>query len=201
MGGLLDCSKSSGFRLGAPILDVLAPGISPDDVDALTEPYGLRVPVEVKTLWEWHNGILTDDPYRADYSIGPGSYDFLSVQGALAEYESNREHHGEPMEPETAPEMYWHKSWLPFMVQQAERLYVDCDRTVFVAWGEAPVRLVGWAWESFDVDVAPSVKHAVSIWTWLLEQDYYRVEQADGQRTWQVDYMAIPEFLRVSGLA
>jgi hypothetical protein len=61
-----------------PTVVALAPGVSPDEVDRLTESYGLRVPVEVKALWEWHNGIVRTT-HGNDFSIGPGGYEFLRV--------------------------------------------------------------------------------------------------------------------------
>lgn len=182
-------------RLGAPISDVLAPGISPVEVDALTEPLGLRVPVELKVLWEWHNGSQAEPRGADDYSIGHGGYEFLSVQDALQQYLGNRQSFAEPEEPDLLPQMFWHTSWLPFMMQQAQRLYVDCERTVTGHPGAAPVRLVSWEWEAFDVDVAQSVTAAVLTWTWLLEQNYYRVELQGERRVFR-RFSPVPRFLR-----
>jgi hypothetical protein len=190
-------------RLGAPISEVLAPGISPDEVDRLAEPYGLRVPVEAKALWEWHNGMVPsarERPYfYPGYTIGPGGYVFHSVQEALEQYVVNRETH--PYSEPDWTSIYWRESWLPVMTQDAQRLYVDCQREVQGTPGTAPLRLVEWAWEGFDADIAPSIAAAVRTWTWLLEQDYYRIEDGGGFPAWQCDWEEIPLFLRQSGLA
>jgi hypothetical protein len=39
-------------RLGAPIADLLRPGIAPEAVDDLFRPHGLSVPPELKVLWD-----------------------------------------------------------------------------------------------------------------------------------------------------
>ncbi len=81
-------------------------------------------------------------------TIGPGGYEFLPLADALQAYTTNREIHGVP-EPEF-PDGYWHKSWLPFMTQDAQRLFVDCDRVLL--GGYSPVRLVTWQWDNYEVD-------------------------------------------------
>jgi cell wall assembly regulator SMI1 len=188
-------------RLGAPIAGALAPGITPEEIDALAEPFGLRVPTELKALWEWHNGVQPTEGPDADLTIGPGGYYFFSDQQALKSYEQNRLIHAEPPAPDLlAADMYWHASWLPFMEQGPQRLYVDCDRRVSAHPGAAPIRLVSWEWEAYDVDIASSLAEAVRTWTWLLSQDFYQVVDEGSRRRWDVDYMSVPLFLRGSGL-
>jgi hypothetical protein len=104
--------------------------------------------------------------------VGPGGYLFLSAAECLTEYERNSQAHALAPLPEF-PDMYWHKSWIPFMFAGANRLYVDCDRQLFDPWF-SPVRQVIHTWDCYDVDVTPSVGTAFAIWVWLLEEGYYR---------------------------
>jgi hypothetical protein len=197
----LELLRAEWERLGAPIARALAPGIPPAEVESLAEPCGLRVPAELKALWEWHNGVLATSSINADLSIGPGGFDFFSVQQSLKAYEQNRAIHAEPPVPDVgAEDMYWHESWLPFMAQGPQRLYVDCDRRVSGPPGALPIRLVAWEWEGHDVDIAPSLTKAVQTWTWLLSQNYYRVVSDGVRKGWDVDFQAVPMFLR-TGLA
>ena len=187
-------------RHGAPIVDLLRPGISPDEVDGLAAPHGLVVPPELKVLWNWHDGaVLPAHSPQTVRSVGP-AYEFLSAAECFEQYEFNRSVHAHSPAPDEMPEMYWHKSWLPFMTADAQRLYVDCDRPLTLSWW-SPVRLVSWEWEAFDVDRAISVSHMVSAWVWLLAQDYYRWDiDADPVPRWKTDN-DFPLWMWQSGLA
>jgi hypothetical protein len=85
----------------------------------------------------------------------------LPLAQALAAYRRERE---------AAPD-FWEASWLPFMTSNAYRLYVDCNRRL--RDGDSPVRLVSWEADVPDADRALSLTHAVTLWVWLLESDYY----------------------------
>lgn len=188
-------------RLGAPIATVLEPGISSEEIDRLAAPYGLAIPGELKALWGWHDGARAVAPGRHRWTVGPGSYEFLSAQGSLESYAFNRRVHEESPGDDPLQDPYWHRTWLPFMTWEAKRLYVDCDRTD--QFGASPVRLVTWEWENVQVDRAMSVAQVIRIWTWLLEQDLYRVVRDDAGYAWwePVEWSRVPEFLRRSGLA
>lgn len=188
-------------RLGAPIAKALEPGISAEEIDLLAAPYGLEIPGELKALWGWHNGARAIAPGRGRWTVGPGGYEFLSAQSSLEGYALNRRVHEESPGDDPLLDPYWHESWLPFMTHDAQRLYVDCDRTD--QFGASPVRLVTWEWENFQVDRATSVAQLIRIWTWLLEQDLYRVVLDESGNAWwePVEWTRVPEFLRRSGLA
>jgi cell wall assembly regulator SMI1 len=53
---LLDELARRWRALDAPIAQQLEPGLNDEAIDALVEPLGLRVPLEARTLWKWHNG-------------------------------------------------------------------------------------------------------------------------------------------------
>ncbi|MDQ1685216.1 MAG: hypothetical protein QOC82_1953 [Frankiaceae bacterium] len=92
-------------------------------------------------------------------------------------------------------EMYWHATWLPFMVAGAERLYVDCAGPSSAV---SPVRLVSSDWEDFATERTPSLTAAVEMWVQALDAGHYHWSEADGH--WICDYSALPSHWRTSGL-
>lgn len=182
--------KAEWARLEAPIEHLLRPGLAEDEMDEMAAAHNLRLPPELRIWWNWHNGAAEGSDQER--SIGPGGYVFLSLAETLKAYEENRQiHQPDPDMVDT----FWRDSWVPFMNQDAQRLYVDCER--LGEFGDSPIRLVSWEWDTFETDRAMSLGHAVSMWTWLLASDFYRW---DGQ-LWECDYQAIPAFLRSSGMA
>jgi hypothetical protein len=196
--GKLEALETAWTDLGAGIASQLRPGLSDAEMDEMAAPFGLAIPLELRVWWNWHDGAdIPAGGSREHRAIGPGVYEFLPLDEALKEYEANRRVNSSPGAP-TLPDMYWHRSWLPFMRQQAERLYIDCDRILFDEC--SPVRLVTWEWEHYNVDRAISLTHAVSLWQWLLTSGYYRWEGSVRGGSWSFDYGSIPLFARWTGL-
>lgn len=181
-------------RLDAPIASHLRPGIEPTAVDSLAERHGLKVPLELKVLWNWHDGADGGERPWVEQVIGPGRYQFLSAAESLEAYADNRRIHPEP--PDVGSDIYWHRSWLPFMRCDAYRLYVDCDRTTWNVDGCTPVRLVRWDWESYDADCAQDLTQAVQQWAWVLKEGYVTYSEGGG---W-VDRDDLPAWLVRTGL-
>jgi hypothetical protein len=187
----LERLEAQWVRLNAPIAGLLNAGLSDDAIDELAEPYGVVVPLELRTWWGWHDGAGPWPGVAAvnTVTIGPGGYEFLSLRQALAKYEMNRRAHTPP------DEFVWQASWLPFMTQGAQRLYVDCHEVTADQF--SPVKLVSWETDMPTVARAWSLRHAVSLWVWLLESDYYWWESDGGY--W--DHRPLPEFAYWTGLA
>lgn len=53
---LLEAVRERWRDDGAPTAEVLRPGLSDAEIDALTAPLGLRLPPEARTLWSWRDG-------------------------------------------------------------------------------------------------------------------------------------------------
>jgi cell wall assembly regulator SMI1 len=185
--GLLDALKAQWIRLGAPIVDGLRPGLSAEQLDDVAARLDLELPQELRILWTWHDGAAPHPVHRA---IGPGGFEFLTSDEVVAARDLNLQIH--PAEDAPFPGMFWRRTWIPFMNQAAQRLYVDAARETCSQ--ASPVRLVCWDWEDFDVDVASSLGAAVSMWTWLLESDYYCRMESGGIEPVDVD--KIPLFAR-----
>ena len=191
----LDRLEAQWVRLNAPIAGLLNPGLDEDAINDLTEPYGLTLPPEWTAWWQWHDGagLWPSSANDNSVTIGPGTYEFLPLSGALAKYEFSRGAH-----PESEPEGHvWRANWLPFMTQGAERLYVDCADVML--HGHSPVKLVSWEWEMPTVARAWSLTHAVTLWVWLLESDYYWWEADAPIPHWA--RRDLPEFADWTGLA
>jgi cell wall assembly regulator SMI1 len=189
MRELLPELEAQWVRLGAAIAQRLRPGLSVEQLDAIEAELGFRVPHELRELWAWHDG--SEIVGTPDCTIGPGGFHFLTSTQTLQEYRFNREVHPKGQYADEDPEMYWHEGWLPFMVQDAQRVYIDClrgdpDRDV------SPVREVTKTWEDYDVDRATSLAGAISLWTWLLASDYYTWNG----RSWDCRWTDIPLFAR-----
>jgi len=43
-------------RLGLPIAEHLRPGLSDEEMDAITHPLGIDLPPQLRALWAWHDG-------------------------------------------------------------------------------------------------------------------------------------------------
>jgi hypothetical protein len=53
---LLDRLDSTLRDVGAAVVDQWEPGLTREQMDAITEPHGFRLPEEAALWWGWHNG-------------------------------------------------------------------------------------------------------------------------------------------------
>jgi hypothetical protein len=179
----LDELKAQWFRLGAPIYHHLRPGLDDSGIARLEEQLGLSLPAERRGLWQWHDG--ADLGWRA---IGPGGMEFLPTAHVVEAFRLNRQTHRQ-----SAPDFldaYWHATWIPFMNQGPQRLYIDTARRV--ASGASPVREVTWEWDNYDADLTPSLQDLIRQRTWLLSQDFYSWDANAGIWTCRFEDIPIP---------
>lgn len=190
----LDGLEREWRRLGAPIADGLQPGLALEAIDQIAEVQGWTIPYEFRVLWNWRNGA---DPSRPR-SIGPGGYEFLSLQEALSETARQRELF--PDTPQYRPAV-WQPYWLVVMTQGPQRLYADCrtDRP-FGTPGIAPLGLAPLEWEDADLARARSLLEATALWRWLLEAGYYHLS-THGELELKRPYVELPLWIRLNGLA
>ena len=83
---------------GLRAVDALAPGLTDQQIDALTAPYGIELPEEARVWWRWHNGSDADVADPAWYFLP--SRHILSLQYALGEHANERDLMREAGEPE-----------------------------------------------------------------------------------------------------
>jgi hypothetical protein len=74
--------------LGASIVDHWDAGLTRAQMDALTEPYGFRLPDEAATWWGWHNGAAHGkeiSPHREPLSLNYAMQSFEIREGAMSD--------------------------------------------------------------------------------------------------------------------
>jgi hypothetical protein len=73
--------------LGALIVECWEPGLSREQMDALTAPHGFRLPDEAALWWGWHNGGGGADltPDRRPRTLESVMRNFENVQGGMSD--------------------------------------------------------------------------------------------------------------------
>ncbi|MEK6273699.1 MAG: SMI1/KNR4 family protein [Actinomycetota bacterium] len=105
---LLEELKTGWARQRAPVVDHLRPGLSPERIDELTAPLGLRLPVEARTWWEWHDGV--DVTLGIHSELGP-SVPFLPLGNAAELCRLLREQAGKTWGDQA--DHWWRPGWFP----------------------------------------------------------------------------------------
>lgn len=175
---LLEDLEGHWRRVGAPIADRLAPGLSAREVQQTVQALQLRLPDEAVVWYGWHNGIQPQPSGNgSERLLGPGR-ELLSLQQAVDRYHWLRDVARQV--GDGAAEWWWPTTWFPIVRTSGRRvLAVDC------AIGErrpTPVRAVDWEDEDFHQPRVPSLADAVAVWVELLERGFwlYRPELGDG---------------------
>lgn len=165
---LLTALEEEWRRQGAPIADLLAPGLTDQDIDALVDPVGLRLPQELRVWWRWHDGLAHVPDAWPEGSIGPGDWHPMSLREAVDRYREEL-----PDRPDPAGDLYWRATWFPFAIMSNDVLFVDTAATS--PDGEAaPVRYRAWfGWFNYEVDQAPSLTATVQKWLRALREGYF----------------------------
>ncbi len=110
---LLEALAARWQAIGAPVADLLQPGLSDEEMDHLTEPLGLHVPYEARVWWGWHDGAPSDrKPFQREIS-GAG-WKFFSLSRAVQEAEVQRRRAEDIAgSREEAERILWRWAWLP----------------------------------------------------------------------------------------
>jgi hypothetical protein len=85
---LLDRLDRTLRGLGAAIVDRWESGLTREQMDALTEPHGFRLPEEAALWWGWHNGAAPGcelTPDREPLRLGDVMQGFELEQGAMSD--------------------------------------------------------------------------------------------------------------------
>lgn len=107
---------------GALVARALRPGLADSEMDELTEPIGLRLPVEARRWWRWHDGAEPEYPGGPPAHLGPGKY-FLSLADAVKECQKLREMQRYAWGEDLGP--YWRAGWLPLYSSDRPIMF-DC---------------------------------------------------------------------------
>ena len=126
----------------APVVDRLRPGLADAELDALMEPLGLRLPMEARVWWGWHDGVeATSVRLSREREIMP-ALEFHPLAEAVDRCWTwrriSRGWHDDA--PGEQPDPWWDDAWFPITdAGQAGIVACDCS----VAAGEpTPIRCV-----------------------------------------------------------
>jgi hypothetical protein len=143
---------------GMPVVDHLAPGISPAELAAQLEPVGLQPPDELCTWYGWHNGLSESAMGlpRRHAEILPAGLP-LSVAAGTKELRLNES---------IAPPPVWQPGWFPIVaIHHGASYMVDCR-----GWTDAPAQVMNFEFEDggFESD-RPRASSLTQVVAWWLE--------------------------------
>jgi hypothetical protein len=165
-------------RLGAPVADALAPGLTDAEIDELLAPLGIDLPEEARRWWRWHNGT---DPHAPLASRMFGHRHLLSLQDEASFNLETRD-------------VYKDAVGIPKLlrpIDQKPEIFFDCRRP-----GHGPVPIY---WQD-DIEppepLLPSIGALVRCWIDVMKSGYVSV---DDQGIWQYDDSVHPPNRQVIG--
>lgn len=179
---LLDALAAEIAKAGAPVDDLLAPGLPKDRIRELTAALGLELPDDAITLWSWRNG----NALRSDGGVNQiGFYELYSLERAVERHELEQDVARGVLEavdqsgiedPIVAP-----REWFPFI---HPFIAIDCG----VPRGSAsPVYWVDYHCPPWWNPVAGSIADVVEVWInalkdgiWIWNADFSRWEHPKG---------------------
>lgn len=140
---------------GAPVADLLAPGLPEEQIRSALAAIGLAAPDEVVQWFSWHNGTVRTQPRHEvvlilwrPYSLEEAIQQWLGRERAIAEG-------------------WWREEWLPIGDYfNADRLAVHCPNP---ATKLAVVRNVVPEEGGWDEDEVPSVQSLALVVSWWLD--------------------------------
>ncbi len=87
---LLDQLERRWRDQGAIVARLLRPGLTDEEMDAVTAPLGIHLPREARRWWGWHDGARPPAPGARPAELGPSRW-FMPLADAVANCESLRE--------------------------------------------------------------------------------------------------------------
>ena len=180
---------------GAPVGYLARPGLSGAEIDALVLPLGLRLPVEARLWWEWHDGTDRDASVTSIEGnlLGP-VLRLLRLDDAVNAYRSACQLANDAAgESGMAPQQWREGSWFPVVSTLHDSLFaVDCS----VPAGQvSAVRVVEAADEHRSVVRSSSLTEVVSFWVDAIETGGWAYDQQGA--CWTIDESRLdPELVR-----
>jgi len=110
---LLEELRESWQRQGAPIASSLAPGLDPREIDDLTQSVGVRLPVEPRTWWAWHDGVPPSQGLQRR-QLGPGQ-EYACLAEAVDWHGTRREIAADLAEHGLDPDEMWPMHLFPIL--------------------------------------------------------------------------------------
>jgi cell wall assembly regulator SMI1 len=185
-------------RANAPIVQALAAGAGQKELDEVEELFGFRLPMELRQLWAWHDGVvssvITTQGEAVAMSLLPGGPVFLSARESATKYREYRQALAEVAPrldpPRNDPDYLFHPRWVPIFAETTGDFVCDCSD------GEAgPILYVEQELPEIFVPQVPSL-HDLLIW--LTDAYDSGAWTFDEHGHWQEDRTKIPQERSVS---
>ena len=182
---LLDELERRWSDRGAFVARALRPGITDEDMDALTEPIGLQLPHEARRWWGWHDGAEPQIPGIAA-ELGPGRA-FLSLAESVREWQRLRQLLLEASHGADDPD--WRESWLPIDAQKRPILF-DCG----VGFEDpVPVRSFFMEDPTAGATGVSSIGELVLVWIQAIDCGAWTYDRSLDH--WEYDWKKLPQNL------
>jgi len=169
------------------LVDLLQPGLSPEEIEAATAPLGLQLPLEAQRWWQWHDGVPAHRVRFARERVIAGSgFEYLPLAEAVQQYENMRRLAAD-LERDDAlagrsQDDWWDRGWFPITVAANGRV-VACDCGVPLG-SVTPIRSVKWGHdETWHHPRAASFGQMITWWLEAFDDGAYEYNSTDG--TWQ----------------
>ncbi len=187
LAGLLAEFEVELRRQGCPLVDRLAPGLSPAALDAPTNR-GLPLPEEARVWWSWHDGAPGTYTEPPDFSLG-GFWVLLSLSEAHKEYHEHRsvaEHVSKPPGYGDV-EDWWPWSWMPITrASNGDAITVDL---AVPEGAPSTTRLYRLGDVELVAAAQPSLAALVEVWLLALRTGAWRYEPGWG---WHREPLDLP---------
>jgi hypothetical protein len=181
---------------GVPVDDWRLPSATDAEMDSALAPLGLKLPIEGRIWWGWHNGAHPDGQRKL---FGPWQ-DCLSLEQAVEEYRQSKASAarlaaGESESPLSDAGYWWRPTWFP-LDGSGQPIVIDCG----VADDQpTPVRMIDWQnVEGFFKPRASSLGQRVAWWIAALEDGAWRWRP--DRQTWEIREELYNPDARQSGL-
>jgi cell wall assembly regulator SMI1 len=171
----------------APIAERLTPGLSNEEINAITGPLGVRLPAEARLWWQWHNGVPRSAvTLRAQRTIGGAYYEYLPLEEAATGYRQLREIAAEVVSsPEQHADDFWHPSWWPIS-SNAGGAWIACQCDV-AEDKPTPIRAISFVESTqFEPPVLASFGELIQHFINGLDQGVWRYDGDTGR--WVKDF-------------
>lgn len=159
--------------LGHPLLDLLEPGLTSEQIIEAMAPTSLTLPHEAAAVWRWRNGLRpgTYDPTATPRSNElPGGFVPLGLHRAADMYLRNLADFPWDQLDDLA------RDWFPFAIGSGYTMWVDCAGVP-----DRPARLISRYTSDYNPPEelercsVPSVTRGIEVWTALLERGIWTV--------------------------
>lgn len=177
---------------GAPVVANWRPGLSEPQMNELLDPLPLRLTLEARRWWGWHDGVaLPAEALAVERELGP-ERDFIPLAEALDGYQDLVSM--ALTEAEESSELLWHPHWMP--VSRFGAIACDCSGPDDAP---TPIRDVDYHHASRPGQiVARSFGEMVSWWIDALHIGAWQYDAS--RRRWDRYYGLIPPERQHTGL-